>query len=274
VSFFAYPGRKSYLVPDGCRVHELAAPDDDVLGSLEALLAAVGGADGSPPLQQPSRPARPSGALTAEKVCQAVGASLPEGAIISDESQTSGVTLAANTAGAPPHDWLALTGGAIGQGLPVAVGAAVACPDRPVLALEADGSSMYTIQSLWTMAREQLDVTVVLFNNRSYGILNLELERVGAQAGPRARSQLNLDPDIDFVSIGNGLGVPSRRVDEAGELTQALERAVAEPGPHMLEAVIPTVYTPRQLKVMPYALRTLEKLPRPLGRAIKRRVYP
>jgi acetolactate synthase-1/2/3 large subunit len=274
VSFFAYPGRKSYLVPDGCQVHELAPPDSDVLGSLEALLAAVGGADGTAPLQQTSRPARPTGALTAEKVCQAIGAALPEGAVISDESQTSGVTLAANTAGAPPHDWLALTGGAIGQGLPVAVGAAVACPDRPVLALEADGSSMYTIQSLWTMAREQLDVTVVLFNNRSYGILNLELERVGAQAGPRARSQLELAPDIDFVSIGNGLGVPSRRVDEAQELTQALERAVAEPGPHLLEVVIPTVYTPRQLKVMPYALRTLEKLPRPLGRAIKRRVYP
>ncbi len=274
VSFFAYPGRKSYLVPDGCEVHELAAPDADVLGSLEALLAAVGGADGKLALQPPSRPARPTGALTAEKVCQAVGATLPEGAIVSDESQTSGVTLAAHTAGAPPHDWLALTGGAIGQGLPVAVGAAVASPGRRVLALEADGSSMYTIQSLWTMAREQLDVTVVLFNNRSYGILNLELERVGAQAGPRARSQLELEPDIDFVSIGNGFGVPSRRVDEGEELTQALERAVAEPGPHLIEVVIPTVYTPRQLKVMPYALRTLEMLPRPLGRAIKRRVYP
>src|SRR5213078_1291748 len=126
-----------------------------------------------------------------------------------DEAQTSGVTLAMHTAGAPPHDWLALTGGAIGQGLPVAVGAAVACPDRPVFALEADGSAMYTIQSLWTIAREELNVTVVIFNNRSYSILNIELQRVGADAaaGPKAKSQLDLSgPDIDFVQIAAGLG--------------------------------------------------------------------
>ena len=136
-----------------------------------------------PALQAPSRPGRPSGPLTADKVCQAIAAALPENAIISDEAQTSGVTLAAHTAGAPRHDVLALTGGAIGQGLPVAVGAAVACPDRPVIALDGEGSAMYTIQSLWTMAREQLDVTVVIFNNRSYAILNIELQRVGADGG-------------------------------------------------------------------------------------------
>src|SRR5205085_10755029 len=111
---------------------------------------------------------------------QAIGAVLPEGAIVSDEAITSGAGAAANTAGAPRHDWLTLTGGAIGQGLPVAVGAAIACPDRPVLALEGEGWSLYTIQSLWTMAREQLDVTAVIFNNRSYAILNIELERVRA----------------------------------------------------------------------------------------------
>ncbi len=151
-------------------------------------------------------------------MCQAIGAVLPEGAIISDESQTSGVTLGAATAGAPRHDLLALTGGAIGQGLPVAVGAAVACPDRPVLALEADGSAMYTFQSLWTMAREQLNVTAVIFNNRSYGILNIELGRVGARAsGPKARAQLDLaGPDLDFVSLAKGLGVPALRVRDGG----------------------------------------------------------
>ncbi len=117
------------------------------------------------------RPPRPTGSLTAEKVCQAIGAILPEGAILSDEAITSAASLPASTAGAPSHDWLTLTGGAIGQGLPVAPGAAIACPDRPVIALEADGSAMYTIQSLWTMARERLDVTVVIFNNRAYGIL-------------------------------------------------------------------------------------------------------
>ena len=140
-----------------------------------------------------------------------------------------GSTLAANTAGAPAHDWLALTGGAIGQGLPVAVGAAIACPDRPVIALQADGSALYTIQSLWTMAREQLDVTVVIFNNRSYGILNVELARVGAQkAGPKAMSQLDLSgPDLDFVAIGTGMGVASSRVDAAEDLVDALRRAIA-----------------------------------------------
>src|SRR5439155_8849894 len=200
VSFFAYPGKKSYLVPDRCEVHELAGPSQDALGGLEALADAVGAGGAEAPRQEPARPERPSGPLDADKVCQAIGAVLPEGAIVSDEAQTSGVTLAAHTAGVPRHDLLALTGGAIGQGLPVAVGAAIACPDRPVFALEGEGSAMYTIQSLWTMAREELDVTVVIFNNRSYAILNIELERVGAQrGGPKAKSQLDLaGPDLDF----------------------------------------------------------------------------
>jgi acetolactate synthase-1/2/3 large subunit len=201
---------------------------------------------------------------------------LPEGAIVSDESQTSGLTLAASTAGAPRHDLLALTGGAIGQGLPTAVGAAVACPDRPVFALEADGSALYTIQSLWTMAREQLNVTVVIFNNRSYGILNIELGRVGARAGgPKAKAQLDLSgPDVDFVSLAQGFGVPAVRVDTGEDLLAALERAASEPGPNLIEVVIPNVYSPRQVRALPYALRALEVLPRPVAAAIKRRVYP
>jgi acetolactate synthase-1/2/3 large subunit len=184
--------------------------------------------------------------------------------------------LGASTAGAPRHDFLALTGGAIGQGLPVAVGAAIACPGRRVFALEADGSALYTIQSLWTMAREALDVTVVIFNNRSYGILNVELARVGARGeGPKAKAQLDLgNPDVDFVALGNGLGVPSRRVDTAEDLVGALERSVHEPGPQLIEVVIPTVFTPAQLKVMPHALRALGVLPRPVAAAIKRRMYP
>ena len=276
VSFFAYPGKKSYLVPDGCEVHELASPAHDVLGSLEALADAVGAAGATPVLQEPARPARPTGELTADSVCQAIAAVLPEGAIVSDESQTSGVTLAAHTAGAPRHDLLALTGGAIGQGLPVAVGAAVACPDRPVFALEADGSAMYTVQSLWTMAREGLDVTVVLFNNRSYAILNIELQRVGARsAGPKAKEQLDLSgPDLDFVKIAEGLGVPAERVDTADALVASLDRAVAERGPRLIEVVVPSVYSGFRLKAMPYGLRMLEKMPRPLAKAAKRRFYP
>jgi acetolactate synthase I/II/III large subunit len=277
VTFFAYPGKPSYLVPDGCEVHELAPPDGDVLASLEALSDALGsGPAAAPPVQEPARPGRPTGQLTAEKVCQAIGAVLPEGAIVSDESVTSGQTLPAVTAGAPRHDLLALTGGAIGQGLPVAVGAAVAAPDRPVLALEADGSSLYTIQSLWTMVREQLNVTVVLFNNRSYGILNVELQRVQADgAGPKAKSQLDLShPDVDFVRLAQGFGLPAKRVDTAEDLLQELERAIAEPGPHLIEVLVPNVLSDRQLRAMPIALKALGHLPRPVAQAVRRRLSP
>ena len=276
VSFFAYPGKKSYLVPDGCEVHELAAPTDDALGSLDALVEALGAGDRRPVLQQAARPGRPSGSLTADKVCQAIAAALPEGAIVSDEAQTSGVTLASHTAGAPRHDVLTLTGGAIGQGLPVAVGAAVACPDRPVIALDGEGSAMYTIQSLWTMAREQLDITVVIFNNRSYAILNIELQRVGADgSGDRARSQLDLEgPNLDFVRLAEGMGVPSVRADTAEDFVAAFDRALAEPGPHLIEALVPSEYTGLRLKLMPRALNALEKMPRPLARAAKRKFYP
>jgi acetolactate synthase-1/2/3 large subunit len=240
---FAYPGRESALVPDGSEVHDLAPPPSDVVMSLEALVEALDAGDAQPSLQQPWVPLRPDGPLTAENVCQAIGAILPEGAIISDEAITSVAALPANTAGAPPHDWLTLAGGAIGQGLPVAVGAAVACPDRPVIALEADGSAMYTIQSLWTMAREELDVTVVIFNNRAYRILGVELARADGQAaGPRAAALLDLgNPDLDFVQLGTGLGVPSRRVETAEHFAVALGQAVADPGPHLIEAVIPAV---------------------------------
>lgn len=242
-SFFAYPGNNSSLVPDGCEVHELATSATDVVGSLEALSDALDAGSATPAVQPLSRPAPPTGRLDASKVCQAIGAILPEGAIVSDEAITAAVLLPGPTAGAPPHDWLTLTGGAIGQGLPVAVGAAVACPDRPVLALQADGSSLYTIQSLWTMAREQLNVTVVMFNNRSYGILKIELARVGVErAGPKAGAQLELNgPDLDFVEIATGFGVPARRADTGETLVDALGRALAEPGPHLIEVVIAPV---------------------------------
>ena len=276
VSFFAYPNQKSYLVPDGCDVHELVGPAEDVQASLDALADAVGAGGDDPARQQAARPPRPTGPLTADKACQAIGALLPEGAIVSDEALTSGVTLAAHTAGVPRHDVLTLTGGAIGQGLPVAVGAAVACPDRPVFALEGEGSSMYTIQSLWTMAREQLDVTVVIFNNRSYAILNIELQRVGAEhGGPRAKSQLDLGgPPLDFVQIAQGMGVPAVRAETSEELVTALERAMAEPGPHLIEALVPSVYSGMRLKAMPYGLRALKRLPKPIARAAKRRFAP
>ncbi len=246
VSFFGYPGKESSLVPDGCEVHELSPPTVDAVGSLEGLVEALNAADAEPALQPCSRPPRPDGPLTARKVCQAIGVILPEGAIVSDEAISSGMALPPSTVGAPKHDWLTLAGGAIGQGLPVAVGAAIACPDRSVIALVADGSALYTIQSLWTMAREHLDVTIVIFNNRAYGILNTELARIGAQnAGPAAEAQLELgDPDLDFVQLGTGLGVPSRRVDTGGQLIGTLNQAIADPGPHLIEVVIPAEIPP------------------------------
>jgi acetolactate synthase-1/2/3 large subunit len=145
-----------------------------------------------------------------------------------------------------------------------------------VIALEGEGSAMYTIQSLWTMAREELDVTAVIFNNRSYAILNIELERVGAQRpGPKAKSQLDLaGPDLDFVKLATGLGVPAARVETGEQMVAALEHAIGEPGPKLIEAVVPSVYGGLKLRAMPYGLRVLEKLPRPLARAAKSRFYP
>jgi acetolactate synthase-1/2/3 large subunit len=242
VSFFAYPEKPSYLVPDGCEVHVLSDPSEDAVGALQALCDAVG-ASGSGPVAEAVRPERPSGALTAQTVCEALGAVLPEGAIVSDEGNTSGLWAARATEGAPPHDWLCLTGGAIGQGLPVAVGAAVACPDRRVVSIEADGSAMYTLQSLWTMARESLDVTVIVFANRSYAVLNMELGRVGATSGgARAKEMLDISrPEIDFVSLAKGLGIPAVRPDDAESFTNELERALATPGPSLLQADIPSL---------------------------------
>ena len=238
VSFFAYPGKPSTPVPPGCQVHVLAGPGDDVPGAL-ALLADRVAPDAAPVRQQPGRPDVPDGELTGESAAAVIGALLPEGAIVCDEANTSGLWLPAATAGAPPHDWLSLTGGAIGQGLPVATGAAIACPDRPVLALEADGSAMYTASALWTHARERLDITTVIFSNRSYAILGMELERTGAHAGQTARDLIDLSrPDLDFTALAAGMGVPASRAVTAAEFTVQLTHALAERGPHLIEAAL------------------------------------
>jgi acetolactate synthase I/II/III large subunit len=242
VSFFAYPGKPSDLVPEGCGVHVLAEHN----GAAEALTAL---ADEVAPgtaaaVAASSRPQLPTGALTAATVADVVGALMPEHVIVVDESNTSGVPLTAATAGAPAHDWLTLTGGAIGYGIPTAVGAAVAAPDRPVLCLESDGSAMYTISGLWTQARENLNVTTVIYNNGAYDILRIELQRVGAGSapGPKALDLLDLSrPTMDFVKIAEGLGVPARRATTAEELADALRTAFAEPGPHLIDAVVPSI---------------------------------
>lgn len=241
VSFFGYPGRRSYLAPADCRTHVLALEEEDGTAALE-VLAAECGAESVPPAAERPRPPLPRGApLTPDTIGQAVAALLPEGAIISDEALSSGEAVLAPLEAAPPHDHLPVTGGSIGQGLPVALGAALACPDRKVIALEADGSAMYTFQALWTMARERCDVTVVIFANRRYRILDIEVARTGAGAvGPRANDMIDLGrPALDWVKISDGLGVPAHRAATADEFIALFQRAMRDSGPRLIEAVIP-----------------------------------
>jgi len=246
VTFFAYPGQPSDLVPEGCQVHLLAEPESGPSAALGQLADEL--APGTvAPTAPANRPELPTGALNTESAAAVVGALLPESAIVVDEANTSGLTLPAATEGCPRHDWLTLTGGAIGYGLPAATGAAVAAPDRPVLCLQADGSAMYTISALWTQARENLNVTTVIYNNSAYAILRLELQKVGAQTtgadgkpGPKARELLDLsNPNLDFVALATGMGVPAVRASTAEELAAALRTAFAEPGPHLIDAVLP-----------------------------------
>jgi len=241
VSFFAYPDKPSDPVPSDCTVVELAGVGLDVVVALEDLADALS-APGRSRTASPTgagRPGRPSGRLTPETMALAIGHLLPEGAVVVDESITSGLSLPAATAGGARHEWLALTGGSIGQGLPVATGAAVAAPGRRVLNLEGDGSAMYTIQSLWTQARESLDVTTVVLVNRSYAILQLELARVGASgSGARAGSMLDLaSPPLDFVGIARSMGVPAHRAESAEELAGHLEDSFSEHGPALIEVL-------------------------------------
>ena len=242
VPFFGYPTISSEIVPAGCTVHTLAAPDEDVVGALEALAAELGAERAEPLIERLDRPAIQDGPITPDSVARVVAALLPEGAIISDEGATSSLGTLNATAGAPPHDWLFLTGGAIGQGVPVATGAALACPDRKVVTLEGDGSGMYTIQALWTQAREKLDVTTIVFANKSYAILAMELGRMAnAMPSDRTRGLISLgDPDLDWVSIARGMGVQGERVVSLRDLEEKLAAAMRERGPRLLEVPIAT----------------------------------
>ena len=243
VSFFAYPDKPSELVPEGCQVHLLAGPHEDAARALAALADELDVAGEAPPRPTGDLAERPTGDLNAWTASLAVGALLPEGAIVVDEAVTSSLSLPMTTAASPRHDWLSLTGGSIGYGLPAAVGAAIAAPDRKVLCLQADGSAMYTLQSLWTMAREQLDVTVVLYNNASYEILKMELQRVGADGGDKAASLFDLgNPQLDFTHLARGMGVEATRATTAEEFTSQLEAALATPGPSLVEAMIPKMF--------------------------------
>ncbi len=239
VAFFAYPDLPSRLVPDGCRAETLADPREDAAAALAALADALA-APARGAAAEASIPARPTGALDPPTLGAALAATQPEGAIVMEEAATSGGPYFNLAAGLPPHTLLTLTGGAIGQGLPVATGAAVACPDRPVVAFQADGGGLYTVQALWTQAREGLNVTNLICSNRAYRILQFELARAGvAEPGPQAASLTDLSrPELDWVALARGFGVPGERAETGEALVTALERAFAEPGPHLVEAVI------------------------------------
>jgi acetolactate synthase-1/2/3 large subunit len=236
VAFFAYPGRPSLLLPENCEVFTLTGRDGDGPAAVAALARAVGA---DPLIPEPAAlpPPPGPGPITHEALAAAVAHALPENAIIADESITGGRGLWAATRDAAPHSWISLAGGAIGEGIPMALGAAIACPDRPVLCLQADGSAMYTIQGLWSQARENTNVTTVILANRTYQILKTELFAVGANPGRSALDMLDLDrPVLDFTSLAAGMGVPGRKVSDAAELQRTIAEAMAAPGPYLIEA--------------------------------------
>lgn len=237
-AFFAYPGKPSLFAPEGCRIVPLAAAHEDLVGALEALADHVG-APRMVALPDAGRPAMPTGALDPDSIAAALANLIPEDAIVVDESITTGRGFFKTTHGAAPHDWLALTGGAIGEGLCLTTGAAVACPDRQVIGLQADGSAMYTVQALWTHARENLKIITLIWSNRSYAILRHELANVGANPGRKALDMLSLaDPDLDWVAIARGMGVPGSRATTIDEMARGFRAGLAAQGPYLIEVVL------------------------------------
>ncbi|HVH75076.1 MAG TPA: acetolactate synthase large subunit [Stellaceae bacterium] len=240
VAFFAYPDKPSLLYPPEAEGHVLARPEEDQIFALEWLADELGARATPAPVVGEAPPAPATGAITPAALAASLGALLPENAIVTDEAVTTGRNFFAQTRAAAPHDWLANMGGSIGIGLPLATGAAIACPDRKVVALESDGSGMYTVQALWTHAREGLDITTVLFSNRSYAILRGELANVGAgNPGRKALDMLDLGrPDIDWVGLAKSLGVPGARVTEMEDFNRRFVEGLATPGPYLVEVVL------------------------------------
>jgi acetolactate synthase I/II/III large subunit len=239
VAFFAYPGKPGLLHPAEARVHVLARPQEDAADALARLGNLVGA-----PALQPTAPAPQlqvaSGRITPQVVAAALAALLPEGAVVVDESLTFGFAFFPGTANAAPHDWLQLTGGAIGDGLPLSTGAAVASPGRRVVNLQADGSALYTVQALWTQARERLDVTTVILSNRAYAILIAEMANVGARPGKTAQGMFSLgDPDLDWVRLAHGFGVEAARADTMAGFADLFRTASSHRGPFLIELVLP-----------------------------------
>ena len=240
VAFFAYPDKPSELSSPDCKVHTLAAPEEDVLRVLEALAEELDAHGTAVPVQAREASPPTGGTVTPGAAAAAVGALLPEDAIVVDEALTASPAFLSRTRGAAPHDLLQITGGAIGIGLPLATGAAIACPDRKVVCLQADGSAMYTVQALWTQAREGLDVTTVILDNRSYAILKRELANVGGGGGGRkANDMMELDrPALDWVAIARGMGVEAGRAATIDGFNRLLAAGLRSQGPYLIDLLL------------------------------------
>lgn len=241
VTFFGYEGTPSRVIPDTTRTISLPGLGYYMIPVLEQLEDLVGKKKNASP-EREQRPAQPvpTSALTADVVCSIIAAGLPEGAIVVDEGITTTFPFYSASHASPAHGLLAITGGSIGYGMPCAVGASLAAPDRPVINIQADGSAMYTVQALWTMARENLDVTTLMCNNRGYNIIAVELERAGLKDfGENVHRLVDIDhPAIDWVSLSQSLGVPAVKVDNAGKLAEHMKRSIKEPGPNLIEMIV------------------------------------
>ncbi|MGH1354408.1 MAG: acetolactate synthase large subunit [Thalassovita sp.] len=238
VNFFAYPGKPNTPMPEGCTCHMVTRPDQNHLAALEAIAQAVGAKSNAPQPETPDHGIL-TGRPTPELLGAAIQQTLPENAIIVDESVSYGRALLSAFSTAAPHDYLHLNGGSIGLGIPMATGAATACPDRRVIALQADGSALYTLQGLWTQARESMNVTTIILSNSSYAILQGEMKAVGATMGNAADELFNLDrPAPDWLSLAKGFGIPATRADTIETLIEQINRANATSGPSLIELVI------------------------------------
>jgi len=236
VGFFAYPGKPSTMWPKDCAVHTLAGMEQDAVAALEALADELGAPRQVPIRDDVAKPELHGGPFKPEAFGLTLSALLPENAVIVEDAVTSGRALFPLTWGAPPHDWIQVTGGAIGYAFPSATGAAVACPDRKIVCLQADGGGMYSLQALWTQAREKLDVINVVFANRRYAILQSELAAVGAQPGPASKDLLDLSrPELRWTKLAEGMGVEAVRVETLEAFTDAFTAARGRRGPFLIE---------------------------------------
>ncbi|WP_157016880.1 acetolactate synthase large subunit [Mesorhizobium xinjiangense] len=241
-AMFAYPDKPRAMEDPGARFMSLAEDSACAPEALRALCGAIGANAIDPALEPREAPLAPTGHLTPDAVLQAVTFAMPDNAIIVDESISAGRNFFPLSRGAVPHDYLQLPAGALGNGIPSALGASIACPDRPVINLEGDGSAMYTLQGLWTQAREKANVLTIIFSNRRYNILDAEMKGVGIseKAGQRARRMLSLDrPDISWVDLARGFGVEAARVTEIGPLIDMVKGCATRKGPFLVEAVLP-----------------------------------